>query len=67
MEEYKKYFLYNCSFCGNYKEYVRFLVIGPEVSICDSCSELALDICMQERKKEKLKIDELKRKAMLVI
>lgn len=37
-----------CSFCGKSQEYVRKLIAGPGVYICDECVELCNEILEEE-------------------
>lgn len=39
-----KDFLSRCSFCGRDRAEVSCLIVGPEVSICDSCTYRCVEI-----------------------
>ncbi len=51
MGEQKKAALY-CSFCGKSQYEVRRLIAGPTVFICDECTDLCKEICVEEDKKQ---------------
>jgi ATP-dependent Clp protease ATP-binding subunit ClpX len=42
----------NCSFCGKSQHEVEQLIAGPNVSICDECVDLCVDIVRKEREKQ---------------
>lgn len=37
-----------CSFCGKSQHEVRKLIAGPNVQICECCTELCIDIVLEE-------------------
>ncbi len=41
-------FLAECSFCGFPEDKVRFLIVGPGVSICDGCVMLCYETLWKE-------------------
>ena len=40
--------LIRCSFCGKTQDQVRKIVAGPNVYICDECSNLCHEIVLEE-------------------
>jgi hypothetical protein len=40
----------HCSFCNKSQRYVRKLIAGPNVYICDECVDICLDIIREDRK-----------------
>ncbi len=38
-----------CSFCNKSQRYVRKLVAGPNVNICDECVDICLDVLAADR------------------
>jgi ATP-dependent protease Clp ATPase subunit len=54
-------FMTNCSFCGHPHggEDREVLIVGPLVSICDVCVELAAEIVAEERSKKTKKSKEI--------
>jgi len=46
-----------CSFCGKSQNDVRQLIAGPQVFICDECTELCMSIVLNARaEKNELKL-----------
>ena len=41
-----------CSFCGKSRKEVAFLIVGPQVQICDECVGLCVDL-IAKRQQEK--------------
>lgn len=37
-----------CSFCGKSQHEVRKLIAGPKVQICECCTDLCIDIILEE-------------------
>ena len=42
----------HCSFCNKSQRYVRKLVSGPNVQICDECVDICVDVLAEDRKGE---------------
>ena len=41
-----------CSFCGKSQHEVLKLIAGPAVQICDECTDLCVDIIIEERNEQ---------------
>lgn len=49
---------YFCSFCGKHKDFVKVLIAGPSVYICNECIDLCVEIVRDHlEKKEKQEND----------
>jgi hypothetical protein len=42
-----------CSFCNKTQRYVKKMIAGPNVNICDECVDICLDVLNQSRKDER--------------
>lgn len=44
-----QHFLFNCSFCAKSRDEVDTIIVGPRVSICNFCIELANEVIAHEK------------------
>lgn len=51
-------FLSRCSFCGLDRSQVSALIVGPEVSICDTCVDQCVEIIRDQQSQGAFSIDD---------
>lgn len=52
-----------CNFCGKEKAYVRYLVGGPNVTICDECVDLCVATLAEAKAKKVIKMTDIENPA----